>query len=193
MTLRITDPSQLAEMSAVVRRQVEPHVEAYDRDEAIAQLRERAGLSSSRAGAVKQCAERQATDPPRRRARPEQESGRLLVAWIDRYIVVDAVLGRIRVGEYFAHTPNGGARSRIEAAIFYGQGVRPGWPDYTLYLPRGRWHGAVLELKAEDGDKPDEEQLEILARLERAGYRAIVAWGFEQARDALIRYVERGR
>lgn len=206
MTLRITDPSQLAAMSDAVRRQVEPHVEAYDREEALDRLRSRAGLDRpSDADAGRRLARNARKHTPEnaeaadelerrpRRNRPEQEAGRLLIAFVDHYYVIDPVLGRIRVGDYFAHTPNGGARSAIEAAIFRGQGVREGWPDYTLYLPRGRWHGAVLELKADEGSKPDREQLEILARLERAGYRALVAWGFEQAREALINYVEGGR
>ena len=117
--------------------------------------------------------------------RPEQESGASLVQWMDWLRLRDGT----RPGKYFAHCPNGGARSKIEAAILKGQGVRKGWPDYHLYIPRGRYHGLVLELKAPDGDKPDAEQLEILERLERMGYRTVVAWGFPEAKRAISEYL----
>lgn len=118
--------------------------------------------------------------------RPEQEAGAALVKWIDLLRLPDGT----RPGRYFAHTPNGGWRSAIEAKIFKGQGVRPGWPDYTLYLPRGLYHGLVLELKAENGAKPTSEQLDILGRLERAGYSCLVAWGFDEARAGIEKYLQ---
>lgn len=123
---------------------------------------------------------------PTRRGRPEQDAGKALVQWIDALVLPNG----LKPGLFFAHTPNGGFRDAIEAAIFYGQGVRRGWPDYTLYLPRHHWHGLVLELKAPDGAKPDAEQLEVLARLEAVGYKACVAWGFDDARTAIARYLD---
>jgi hypothetical protein len=47
----------------------------------------------------------------------------------------------------------------------------------------------VLELKAPDGAKPTAEQLNILARIERAGYAAAVAWGGREAADAIRKYL----
>jgi len=128
-----------------------------------------------------------------KRARPEQAAGRCLVQWVDQVVIQHPDLGRIRVGEYFAHIPNGGARSAIEAAIFKGQGVRPGWPDYTLDIPIGRYHGFRLELKAAGGDKPDQAQLDILRRLELAGYCVAVSWGFDDARRAIESYLALAR
>lgn len=120
-----------------------------------------------------------------KRQRPEQDAGRCLVEWIDLLALPDGT----RPGEYFAHVPNGGARSKVEGAILKGQGVRAGWPDYILDLPCGPYHGARLELKAPNGSKPDSEQLEILARLEAVGYYVAVAWGFDEARECLTRYL----
>lgn len=119
--------------------------------------------------------------------RPEQEAGRALIQWVDA--LYDPVTN-VRPGQFFVHTPNGGFRDPKEAAIFYGQGVRKGWPDYTLYLARQGYHGLVLELKADGGAKPDKEQLDILHRLEQAGYCACVAWGFDDARRAISRYLD---
>lgn len=110
----------------------------------------------------------------------------MLVRWIDLLTLPDGT----KPGKYFAHTPNGGARSRTEAAIFKGQGVRKGWPDYTLYLPRGWYHGLVMELKAPSGSKPEKEQLEILDRLEKQGYAVAVAWGFDHARREIENYLQ---
>lgn len=177
MALRITDPSLLPDMSDAVRRQLE---QAFGHD--LPQLPGRDGGK-------------------RKIQRPEQDAGAALVRWIDLYRVPrDIVLthGEIlpagtRIGPYFAHVPNGGFRDPVEAAIFQGQGVRRSWPDYVLDLPVGGFHGLRLELKAENGEKPGPDQLDTLLRLERVGYRCVVAWGFDQARDAIISYVERGR
>jgi hypothetical protein len=53
--------------------------------------------------------------------------------------------GRLR----WAHVPNGGKRSPIEAGIFSTLGVKPGVPDIFIALPGGRviW----VEVKAADG------------------------------------------
>jgi hypothetical protein len=130
---------------------------------------------------------------PARRGRPrylEEEEGRELVRWIDTLAVDHGPLGKIRVAEYFKHVPNGGARTATEAGILKGQGVRAGWPDYELSIPRGPWHGLVGELKSVDGAKPDEHQLDILARLHRIGYRAMVWFGAEDAKKQLLGYLQ---
>ena len=49
------------------------------------------------------------------------------------------------------HAPNGGGRSKVEAAIFKGLGVKPGVPDLII-LYRGRC--LAIELKA-PGLTPD--------------------------------------
>lgn len=119
----------------------------------------------------------------------EEGAGRQLVAWIDALHYGHATLGRVCVGDYFAHVANGGGRTRAEGGAFKAQGVRAGWPDYILDLPVGRFHGMRLELKRDDGAKPTPEQLDILARLEKAGYYCAVAWGFDEAKRSINRYL----
>lgn len=148
-------------------------------------------------GAVRDQLERELTNTTAlqqldRRRRPEQEAGRRLVKHVDALWCHHPQLGAVCVGHYFAHVPNGGARSSIEAAIFAGQGVRKGYPDYVLDLPLGRYHGMRLELKALNAGKPDDEQLELLARLERAGYFVRVAWGADDAIRAVYDYLAQG-
>lgn len=172
---RFTNLSQIANCSAFVRAQLEKHRDAFDGEAA-------EGEYSAEIAAYK------ASHEPgqKRRNRPEQDAGKMLVQWIDALVLKDG----LKPGLFFAHTPNGGARSAIEAAIFAGQGVRKGWPDYNLALPRKQYHGMYIELKAPTGDKPDIEQLNILQRLESMGYKVCVCWGFDEARYELERYLD---
>lgn len=163
MTLRITDPADASWLSRGVRRQLEQEFEAVP-----------------------------LTPAARRRRYLEEAAGRQLVQWIDTLVIDHGKLGRVRVAEYFAHVPNGGARSETEAAILKGQGVRAGWPDYVLDIPRGPWHGARGELKSVDGDKPDDNQLDILTRLHRMGYRSMVWFGFDDAQKQILGYLQLG-
>jgi VRR-NUC domain len=75
------------------------------------------------------------------------------------------------------HTPNGGKRSRIEAAIMKGLGVRAGVSD-LIAVHEGR--AFALELKA-DGGRPTEVQLQFIEDFQAAGGYAVVAEGLDQA------------
>jgi hypothetical protein len=118
--------------------------------------------------------------------RPEQEAGAALIQWIDLVVLPNG----LKPGQFFYHVANGGGRSATEAGILKGQGVRAGWPDYGLDLPAGPFHGLRLELKAEDGAKPPDHQLEILERLESVGFKCCVAWGFEEAQRYVSEYLD---
>ena len=74
-----------------------------------------------------------------RRAQPEAQLQRALVehlAW------------RARPGVFAFHCPNGGWRSRVEAAILKAMGTVPGVPDIIIIYDG---HCFGLELKAEGG------------------------------------------
>jgi hypothetical protein len=75
------------------------------------------------------------------------------------------------------HTPNGGARSPIEAKILKGIGTRPGIPD-VLALHEGRLF--ALELKA-DGGRVSSAQAETMQAMERAGATVAHAQGLDAA------------
>lgn len=49
------------------------------------------------------------------------------------------------------HVPNGGKRSKVEAARFKAMGVQAGVPDLFLPVPRGAYHGLFIEMKAPKG------------------------------------------
>lgn len=72
--------------------------------------------------------------------RPEQD----IQHAVTQLLAYAAVKGLI----WFA-IPNGGQRSKTEAAIFKGLGVKPGVADFGFVLPGGR--AAFLELKSRKG------------------------------------------
>lgn len=83
-----------------------------------------------------------------------------------------------------------------EAKQLVQRGVKSGWPDVTLHIPKRflstgpdsdlalRNHTvpilAALELKAGKG-RPTQAQLDTLHELELCGYRTTVAWGWQEA------------
>lgn len=87
------------------------------------------------------------------------------------------------------HIPNGGYRNKSEAAKLKKQGVKKGVPDICLPAPRGKFHGLYIELKTDDG-KASKDQIEYIKALNRTGYAAEIAHGFEQAVEIITRYLE---
>jgi hypothetical protein len=82
------------------------------------------------------------------------------------------------------HPANGGWRSRIEAAILKGLGVRPGVPD-VIAIKAGQAY--AIELKAPRG-RVTEAQRAAHAALRAAGAGVVVAYGLDDAIDHLERW-----
>jgi hypothetical protein len=91
-----------------------------------------------------------------------------LVSWCKLALRPDVV---------FFHVPNGGLRTKREAAKFRAMGVLPGVLD-LVFVADG--HVYVLELKRSTG-RLSEDQRAVISRLERAGAYTGVAYGFESA------------
>lgn len=87
------------------------------------------------------------------------------------------------------HIPNGGKRDVRTAAMLKASGVKPGVPDLFLPVPRGKYHGLWIELK-HGKNKPSELQKQWLTDLQRMGYYAVVAVGFDHAVEHLERYMD---
>lgn len=79
------------------------------------------------------------------------------------------------------HTPNGGQRSPVEAAILKGMGVRAGVSDLIL-VHRGQIY--ALELKAAGG-LASQEQRRFLDEIAAAGAFTGIAHGLDEAIAAL--------
>lgn len=89
------------------------------------------------------------------------------------------------------HIPNGGKRSKIEAAIMKAEGVQPGKLDYAMDVPVGKCHGLKLELKA-PGKKvqPRSKQADELRMLQTRNYQAGWFDNWEDARNFIMAYLE---
>lgn len=100
--------------------------------------------------------------------RPEQEIQKLLFKHIR---------SRAMPGVFAFHCPNGGKRSKIEASIFKGLGVKAGIPDVLIFY-RAQIFG--LELKADSG-RLTPIQRQALNEMEVAGARTAVAHSLDEA------------
>lgn len=87
------------------------------------------------------------------------------------------------------HIPNGGKRSLLTAIRLKAEGVKAGVPDICLPVPRNKWHGLYIELKA-DKNKPTALQNWWIEELSKQGHIAEVCVGWESAKDLIIKYLE---
>lgn len=85
--------------------------------------------------------------------------------------------------------PNGGSRHPAEAAHMKAQGVKPGVPDICLPVPVGRYAALYIELKRKKGGRVSDEQRGWIEALNRAGNRAVVCRGWDEAREEIVRYL----
>lgn len=91
-----------------------------------------------------------------------------------------------------AHIPNGmmseSARRRSLAL-----GVRPGYPDLMLCVPRGAYHAMFIELKRPGRSVAgglSADQRRILSRLRDLGYYTFACNSFDAAVEAITHYME---
>ena len=86
--------------------------------------------------------------------------------------------------------PNGGKRSKSEAARMKAAGVKAGVPDMFLPVARGGSHGLYIELKRIKGGRVSAEQLAWMEELTREGYTCAVCHGWEEARETILDYLK---
>lgn len=67
-------------------------------------------------------------------------------------------------------------------------GLRKGWPDLFIAEHRHGYFGLFVELKTSHG-RVTVEQRDVMARLERKGYKTAVTRGFDDAVDELNNYL----
>jgi len=85
--------------------------------------------------------------------------------------------------------PNGGLRSKAVAAKLKAEGVKAGYPDMALNVPRGPYHGLFIELKSEKG-RVSPLQSEWLTKLNAYGNLAVTAYGWIEAKQHLENYLD---
>lgn len=91
--------------------------------------------------------------------------------------------------KWLYHIPNGGKRNKAEATRFKMQGVKAGVSDLHLPAARGGYFGLYIEMKY-GKNKPTENQIEFMNDMRQQGYKAIVAYGAEEAITALREYLQ---
>lgn len=101
-------------------------------------------------------------------------------------------LGRYPELQLMYHIPNEGRRSSITGARMKAEGMKPGVPDICLPVARGPFHALYIELKRTKGGRVSDDQYAWIAKLTRAGNKAIVCRGWDAARAAIIEYLEMG-
>jgi hypothetical protein len=107
-----------------------------------------------------------------RRQRPEDEIQRAVCQHLRQ---------RGAPGLLWWHTPNGGKRRPIEAAILKGFGTRAGVAD-LIFLCGGR--AFALELKSDHG-RPTVEQMTFVSDFNAAGGCACIVRGLDRALQTL--------
>lgn len=86
--------------------------------------------------------------------------------------------------------PNGGDRNVLVAAKLRKEGVKKGYPDLLIDLPRGPYHGARIEMKRVNAPPSavKADQAEWIEALAAVGYFALVCRGQDEAFAALHWY-----
>ena len=87
------------------------------------------------------------------------------------------------------HITNEGKRSVVTGARLKSEGLKPGVPDLCLAVARGGAHGLYIEMKRTKGGRVSPQQAAWLEKLAHEGYATAICRGWEQARDAIERYL----
>lgn len=85
--------------------------------------------------------------------------------------------------------PNGGFRSKKTAAELKAEGVKSGVCDIFLPVARCGKHGLYIEMKRAKGGRLSDSQKEFIAGVKNQGYEAIVCYGFDDAKDTILKYL----
>ena len=116
----------------------------------------------------------------RPQAHHEDSLQKACVAWFDHT--------HKGLSPYLHHSPNGGFRWRDEAAKFKAMGVRAGFPDLVLLIPRHGHPFLAIELKyGRNGQSPRQKAYQ--KALEAIGARYVVVRSLEEFRRVIEEYL----
>lgn len=118
----------------------------------------------------------------KRRRHVEDDHQRALATWASHHR---------ELRDVFFHIPNGGRRNPREAARLVGMGVRRGVYDNFIPIARGGYHGLWIELKVPNplSHRITPEQKAWGELMTAQGYKALVCFGWFEAREAILDYL----
>jgi len=85
--------------------------------------------------------------------------------------------------------PNGEYRLKAVASKLRAEGVKAGVSDVFLSVARRGFHGLYIELKTEGG-RVSPKQAQWVSRVREQGYYAAICYGFDEAKDLLVWYLD---
>lgn len=130
--------------------------------------------------------EKATTNKPMKMPIPyEAEMQRTIIEWTE-----NAPYKGRKVFNYTHHTPNGGFRSKSEAARFKAMGVKSGYPDLSIDIVTEKYAGLRIELKRGNQGKLSEEQIDLLAMLNEEGYYAVECNSIDGAIQTIQDYIK---
>ena len=110
-----------------------------------------------------------------------------VIAWADTHLDLYPEVA------YLFHVPNGGLRAKTTAIRLKLMGVRRGISDLILLVPRGGFHGLLIELKIMDGagrkSRVSKEQKAFISFEQRQGYCAVICYDRFEAIRTIIAYL----
>jgi hypothetical protein len=92
---------------------------------------------------------------------------------------------------WLMHVPNGGKRDVATGALMKKLGVKKGFPDMQLCVPRRGCHSLAIELKRRKETHPiiTNEQRKWIRFLNEQGWHAVVCYGAEEAANVIEWYL----
>ncbi len=114
----------------------------------------------------------------------ESEEQQALKDWVDAHIYKYPEL------EAFYHIPNEGKRSKAEGAKLKREGLKEGVSDNCLPVKKGEYGSLYIELKKRQGGVVSKAQSDWIDLMREVGNAAFVCFGWEEARDRLVEYLE---
>lgn len=121
---------------------------------------------------------------PRKRDNEESRAQQAFVEWFD-------AVARKKFGvdpRLLYAVPNAARRSAALGAILKREGLRAGAPDLLLDVARGKWHGARIEMKKDDGVVSDEQRAFHRLLIEQ-GYAVRVCYSVRSAIEFVAEYL----
>ena len=114
----------------------------------------------------------------------EEQEQKWLLEWVELNIPAHPELA------LFFHIPNEGKRTYRTGRELVAQGMKKGVPDNCLPVPKGKYAALYIELKRKKGSRISDEQRDWIDALNRAGNRAVICKGWEDAAAEIMAYIK---